>query len=189
MKEDNFVSLNGLHVKADCEHTRGVLGPGTGLGNSLIYTAPFRKRERIYVLPSEGGHVDCPYVNEQTAEYLNFLCKTLNIPYASLERSFCGPAIPIMYQFFASKHPELPGAELKPTSEEILQKFVANPEEDNLYKKTCEFFMDLYSNAISNFIITHMCTGGLYLVGGLTNAIIEQMKKKNITAGHNQRHP
>ena len=34
-----------------------------------------------------------------------------------------------------------------------------------------------------------MCTGGIYLVGGLTNAIIEELKKKDITAGHNKRHP
>lgn len=49
--------------------------------------------------------------------------------------------------------------------------------------------MDLYCNAISNFIMTHMCTGGLYLVGGLTNAIYEELKKRKITEGHNKRHP
>lgn len=62
MKDDNFISLNGFEI--DPTHTRGVLGPGTGLGNSIIYSAPFRKRERIYVLPSEGGHRDYPYVDE-----------------------------------------------------------------------------------------------------------------------------
>ncbi len=40
--EDNFVSLNGKQINP--KHTRGVLGPGTGLGNSIIYSAPFRKR-------------------------------------------------------------------------------------------------------------------------------------------------
>ena len=34
-----------------------------------------------------------------------------------------------------------------------------------------------------------MCTGGLYLVGSLTNAILEELQKKNITEGHNKRHP
>lgn len=63
------------------------------------------------------------------------------------------------------------------------------PEEENLFKKTCDFFMDLYCNAISNFIITHMCTGGIYLVGGLTNGIMSELMKKNITEGHNKRHP
>lgn len=71
MEEDNFISLNGLSIRKD--HTRGVLGPGTGLGNSIIFSAPFRKRERIYVLPSEGGHVDCPYINDQIAEYIQFM--------------------------------------------------------------------------------------------------------------------
>lgn len=42
MKDENFISLNGLKIDAD--KTRGVLGPGTGLGNSIIYKAPFRKR-------------------------------------------------------------------------------------------------------------------------------------------------
>lgn len=40
--EDNFISLNGLKINP--KHIRGVLGPGTGLGNSVIYSAPFRKR-------------------------------------------------------------------------------------------------------------------------------------------------
>lgn len=42
MKENNFISLNGK--KMDENKIRGVLGPGTGLGNSVIYKAPFRKR-------------------------------------------------------------------------------------------------------------------------------------------------
>lgn len=65
LPEDNFISLNGL--TANSKHTRGVLGPGTGLGNSIIFSAPFRKRERIYVLPSENGHCDSPYINDLTS--------------------------------------------------------------------------------------------------------------------------
>lgn len=42
MKEDNFVSLNGFDINPS--ETRGVFGPGTGLGNSIIFSAPFRKR-------------------------------------------------------------------------------------------------------------------------------------------------
>ena len=64
-----------------------------------------------------------------------------------------------------------------------------NPEADTLLAKTCNFFLDLYCNAISNFIITHMCTGGIILVGSLTNAVVDQLKKRNITAAHNHRHP
>ena len=52
-----------------------------------------------------------------------------------------------------------------------------------------DLFLDLYSNAISNFIITHMCTGGLYLVGSLTNALVNRLKNKDITAGYKSRHP
>lgn len=118
LPDSNFVSLNGLQVNP--KHTRGVLGPGTGLGNSIIYSAPFRKRERIYVLPSENGHTDSPFHNELTAEYLKFLGEKLGVGYVGLEYSFCGPAIPFMYQFWASKCPAYEGAEKTPTSEQII---------------------------------------------------------------------
>lgn len=94
-----------------------------------------------------------------------------------------------MYQFMAKKHPEMPGADLKPSGEEVISAFLQDPEQDSLSKRACELFLDLYCDAISNFIVTHMCTGGLYLVGGLTNAVIEHLKKRNITERHNARHP
>jgi glucokinase len=34
------------------DKTRGVIGPGTGLGVSVLFTSPFRRRKRVYVLPS-----------------------------------------------------------------------------------------------------------------------------------------
>ena len=134
MKEDNFVSLNGH--KIDETHTRGVLGPGTGLGNSIIYTAPFRKRERVYVLPSEGGHTDVGYVDSEVVEYVDFFKEKINLKYISLERSFCGPSLPYAFQFFAKKNPELDDSHLIPTSEEIIQKYLKNPYENSLYTKT-----------------------------------------------------
>lgn len=50
-------------------------------------------------------------------------------------------------------------------------------------------FIDLYCSAICNFIIGHMCTGGLYLVGGLTKAVLERLKEVKITEKFSARHP
>ena len=59
LEENDFVSLNGM--KANPEETRGVIGPGTGLGCGILYCSPFKTRSRTYVLPSEGGHTDFSY--------------------------------------------------------------------------------------------------------------------------------
>jgi glucokinase len=39
------------------------MGPGTGLGNSVLFSSPFHKRKRVYVIPSEGGHTDFPIID------------------------------------------------------------------------------------------------------------------------------
>jgi glucokinase len=43
---------------------RGVIGPGTGLGNSLLYPARIKDHKAILVLPSEGGHTDFPTIDD-----------------------------------------------------------------------------------------------------------------------------
>lgn len=50
----------------------------------------------------------------------------------------------------------------------------------NLYFKTLQLFMRLYADAIGNFMSYHMCTGGMYLVGGLTLAILPFIEGKNL---------
>lgn len=95
---------------------RGIIGPGTGLGNSLLYPAVVKNQRQTFVLPCEGGHTDFPTIDEETANFAAFLLnevqkKDPKISYVSLERSFCGPAIPYMRRFVAQRFPEevLPG--------------------------------------------------------------------------------
>ncbi len=77
-----------------------------------------------------------------------------------------------MFQYFASKFPHFDDSHLIPTSENIIKKYLVNPEANNLYRKTIDLFIKLYSNAIANFLATHMCSGGIYLVGSLTNSLV-----------------
>ena len=142
----------------------------------------------MYVLPSENGHTDSPHIDDTTPEYLKFLAEKLGVKSVGLEYSFCGPAIPYMYEFWASKFPAYEGANKKPTSEEIISTYMANREADTLERKTVEYFIELYSSAICNFIVGHMCTGGLVLVGSLTIAVLDKLKETNLTAKFNERH-
>jgi glucokinase len=42
------------------------MGPGTGLGNSVLY--PIKKGDvlEIVVIPSEGGHTSFPVIDQET---------------------------------------------------------------------------------------------------------------------------
>ena len=63
--EDQFVSINGH--KIDPTKTRGIMGPGTGLGNSVLYPIKMKNKTEVVVIPSEGGHTDFPTIDEETA--------------------------------------------------------------------------------------------------------------------------
>ncbi len=54
---------------------RGILGPGTGLGNSLLYPASIKNLKQTFVLPSEGGHTDFPTIDAETSDFFAFLVK------------------------------------------------------------------------------------------------------------------
>lgn len=49
--------------------------------------------------------------------------------------------------------------------------------------------MKFYSAAIANFMIQHMTTGGVYLVGGLSNALISKIEGRDILKEWKERHP
>ena len=59
--EDQFVSINGF--KADPTKVRGIMGPGTGLGNSVLYPIQNKGKIETVVIPSEGGHTDFPTID------------------------------------------------------------------------------------------------------------------------------
>lgn len=184
--ETDFVPLNGK--QADENKLRGIMGPGTGLGNSTLYPAKVKQEKQVFVLPSEGGHTDFPTVDDETREFNEFMLKETNYKYISLERSFCGPTIPYMFRFFANKFSEDAEAKETPTSEQIIVKAV-EPNPTRIYESAFNLFLKLYSAAIGNFLSQHMCTGGIYLVGSLTNSIISRIKDTDFLAGFKNRHP
>lgn len=64
-------------------------------------------------------------------------------------------------------------------SKEIIKKCL---DEDSgvIFKSVFRLFMKIYEAAMGNFMAHHMCVGGLVLVGGLTNGILEKLKTMNL---------
>jgi glucokinase len=61
VSDDRIVQLNNKPI--DESKIRGVIGPGTGLGHSVILKND-ASEDNIRVLPSEGGQSDPPCIDE-----------------------------------------------------------------------------------------------------------------------------
>jgi glucokinase len=57
-----------------------------------------------------------------------------------------------------------------------------------LYKNVFKLFMKIYESAIGNFLAHHMCTGGLILVGSLTNGILDRLLEMRLLEEWKARH-
>jgi glucokinase len=185
--EDQFVSINGF--QADPKKVRGIMGPGTGLGNSVLYPMKTPIGIETIVIPSEGGHTAFPTIDEETNEYFNFFKKEAGLPYISLERSFCGPSFPYMFRFFAQKYPEDEEAKGEvPSPEAILARAIV-AEPPRIYDSVFRLWAKIYSEAIANFIAQHLTVGGMYLVNSITKVSIERLKSIDMLANFRACHP
>lgn len=91
-----------------------------------------------------------------------------------------------MYEFYWNKlHSNI--TFIPKESPEIVQECIRESP-DLVYEKVFELFMKLYSAAIANFMIQHMATGGVYLVGGLTKALVGKIKGTDILNNWKERH-
>jgi glucokinase len=73
-------------------------------------------------------------------------------------------------------------------SPEIIQECIKETP-DLIYQKIFELFMKFYSSAIANFMVQHMTTGGVYLIGGLTKALLIKIKDRDVLKDWKERHP
>lgn len=74
--EDDLIKITDVPVRVD--KVKCVVGPGTGLGIAMLFSAPFRSGHRSYVIPGEGGHVNFAPVNQTQIDFYNYLKKVTN---------------------------------------------------------------------------------------------------------------
>jgi glucokinase len=175
---DQMITLH--EGKKASNSTMIVTGPGTGMGECIIQpSANLDGKPSYTVFGTEGGHKNFSPTAMLEWEYLNFVLDEFpdikeKFGYLSTEKAFCGPGIPNIYKFFCRKD-DIQDREI--TSEEIIQRALA--KEDPQCVKVLEFFATLYAKEVSNFALNSLPYGGIYLVGGLTNAVGEYLKNES----------
>ena len=96
-----------------------VLGPGTGHGQGFLCKSKFAPCYEVY--PTEGGHVEFAPRDQEEFDLLQFSHdyiktsnneenlrgKTDDLKRISHERLGAGPAVPLIYEFYKKRHPEM----------------------------------------------------------------------------------
>jgi glucokinase len=155
--------------------TKGVIAPGTGLGEAIL----FFQQGRYHVIASEGGHVDFAPVNLMEIRLLRQLLGKFG--HVSYERVCSGSGLPNIYAYlkkegFAEELPEVREA-LKEAADPtpiIVQSAMAGGSE--LCIATLNTFVSILGAEAGNLALKLMATGGIYLGGGIPPKILPKLK-------------
>ena len=150
--------IGGREAAGESRQVKAVIGPGSGLGMSLLI--PDNGSGRWQVLPSEGGHSDLAPGNHLEQEVLGILLQ--NHASVCWEMVLSGPGLVNLYGAVAT----LWGAEPRPmTPEQISEQGVG--AEDPVCHQTLELFFGLLGAAAGNLALTVCARAGVYIGGGI----------------------
>lgn len=141
--------LPGTAVADHAADVRGVLGAGTGLGTATLVRLT---AERYHALAAEGGHVAFPWRNRHEADFGEFVCGALDIPYACGDQVLSGRGLALLHHFLTGK--DWP---VERVSAEGL-----GPD-----SPTLRTFARFYGRMCRHWVLQTLCTGGLFLTGGV----------------------
>lgn len=144
-------------AKSDSAAVRAVIGAGTGLGYATVVPfSPFLGRSKMMniwrALPSENGHVAFPFNSRDEYEFGKFMDRKLNIPHATGDDVLSGRGLALLHQF-------LTGKDLTPP--EVGETALGTETE------TLRWFSRFYGRACRHWILTTLCSGGLWIAGGI----------------------
>ena len=140
--------------------TRAVLGPGTGLGVSILA----RGGDSHIAMPGEGGHVGFAPVTELEIEILRHLTKLHGR--VSAERLICGSGLEGLHQTLA--HIEGRAVE-NLSAEEIVTSALAGDSASAQH--TIEIFCAIFGTVAGDLALVSGAVGGVYLAGGIAQAL------------------
>lgn len=128
---------------------RALLGPGTGLGCSAVHHVP---NFGWQVTPSEAGHSLFPFQGEEEGKYHAFLQRELKSTAITWEHVLAGNGLEYLHHFLCG------------------QKISARDIGANVLKTdspTRQWYATFLGRMARNWVLTTLCTGGLWFSGGV----------------------
>lgn len=151
----------------DGGEVRGIIAPGTGLGEGLLV----RVGSGMFARGSEGGHCDFAPVDDEQAALLAFMLKKQRP--VSYETLISGPGLAHLYQFSKIYHqlPETAAiAEAIAGAEDPIPAIVEGAlavDGCPLCRRAVELFLAILGSETGNLALKLYARGGMYLGGGI----------------------
>ncbi len=150
-----------------------VIGAGTGLGQALLVWHGRVDDGDYDVIPSEGGHADFAPGSAEQRDLLSFLVK--RYMRVSVTDVLSGRGLVNIYDYLADKYP----AEVSETLNTAMATGDAAAAvskaglsaADSLAGRALDLFVAVYGVQASNFALTCLATGGVYIAGGIAAKI------------------
>jgi glucokinase len=174
---------------------KAVIGAGTGLGEGLL----IHNGTDYQVIPTEGGHTDFAARSIQDFEFVQYLCRQLQIDRISNDRVISGRGIVAMYQYLRdtsnlSENPEI--ASVVKLWEAQIEKLVdpaalisamAIAKTDPLSQATMQMFISAYGAEAGNLALKILPYGGLYIAGGIATKNLPLLTDGTFIAAFNHK--
>jgi glucokinase len=161
-------ALNRRRIRR-CENL-GLVAPGTGLGVSLI----LRGENGSLSLPSEGGHADFAPNNREEMALWRYLRDQYG--HVSVERVLSGPGLADIYQYCKTsgryREPAWLASALGAGDPARIITEAAMEKNQPLCRRVLEIFCRVLGAVSGNLALTGLCTGGVYLGGGIPPKIL-----------------
>ena len=193
--DKDYIVIND--VPAEEGGVKGIIGPGSGLGNAFLVKNPENK---FYTIGScEAGHMDFFSKNKKHFELAEFTKKLLGQELLCIERICSGKGLIPMYKFLLEQEKDIKrdmdlGKKLDELKDmhnlldvdklniEIVTKGLK--DECPLCKKVLELFVEIFGETAGNSALYCLPTGGMYLVSGLSYALRDMIKNSGLFMKH-----
>lgn len=168
----------GGDVGSSGEHTKAVLGPGTGLGVGILV----RAGGRWIPVPGEGGHVDLGPRNEREARvWANLEAIEGRI---SAEQAVCGDGLENLYR--ACCQTDEVAAEMDSAADiSVAAMAGTNPQA----VEALSLFCAALGRVAGDLALTSMARGGVYIGGGIAQKILPFLKSSQFRSNFEDKAP
>ncbi len=136
-----------------------VVAPGTGLGESVF----LKLKERLVVLPSEGGHVEIPVDSEEEWRIYERVKEVFG--HASVERVVSGPGLSFLFEYFSGR---------SASPEEVVR---LASQGDSVAERAVVTLVKFLAREAGNLALKVLPFGGLFLAGGLSVPLLPWLKR------------
>ncbi len=160
-----------LHAgKPDAHGNRAIIAAGTGLGEAGLFWDGHTHRPYA----TEGGHASFAPRNPLELDFAQTLGERFG--HVSWERVVSGMGIPDLYDFLLARQgastPDWLAQAMQTEGKAAAISNAALAERDALCTETMHRFVSLYGAEAGNLALKTMCSGGLYVGGGIAPKIV-----------------